>query len=71
MMWVPAQLMNVYLGSQATLKCVVEAHPDPLVYWEFNGQIVTEHHGISMQQVRGPPSPKYKVQFDYRVSKQD
>ena len=46
MMWVPAQQMNVYYGQDATLVCVVEAHPDALVYWEFNGQIAKKIRDI-------------------------
>lgn len=59
MMWVPAQLQSVYYGDEATLVCVVEAHPEALVYWEFNGQMVQEVDGIRMKQIRGPPP--YKV----------
>ena len=33
----------------ATLVCVVEAHPDALVYWEFNGQIVKKNQGYHMK----------------------
>jgi len=61
MMWVPAQQMNVYYGQDATLVCVVEAHPDALVYWEFNGQIVQENQGYHIKILKGPPSPKYKT----------
>lgn len=61
MMWVPAQQLSVYYGDSASLVCVVEAHPEALVYWEFNGQMVQEIDGIQITTVRGPPSPKYKV----------
>ena len=37
----------------------VEAHPEALVYWEFNGQMVQEINGVVQRQIRGPP--KYKV----------
>ena len=67
MMWVPAQQMNVYYGQDATLVCVVEAHPDALVYWEFNGQIVQENQGYHMKILKGPPSPKYKVFIYYYI----
>ena len=67
MMWVPAQQMNVYYGQDATLVCVVEAHPDALVYWEFNGQIVQENQGYHMKILKGPPSPKYKVFICYYI----
>ena len=66
MMWVPAQQMNVYYGQDATLVCVVEAHPDALVYWEFNGQIVQENQGYHMKILKGPPSPKYKVLHNFK-----
>ena len=59
MMWVPAQQLRVYSGSETTLVCVVEAHPEALTYWEFNGQMVTEVDGITMRELSGPP--KYKV----------
>ena len=59
MMWVPAQKLSVYRGEETTLVCVVEAHPEALVYWEFNGQMVQEINGVVMRQIRGPP--KYKV----------
>ena len=59
MMWVPAQQISVYYGDDATLVCMVEAHPEALVYWEFNGQMIQEVGGIQMRQLRGPP--KYKV----------
>ena len=58
-MWVPAQKLSVYHGQEATLVCVVEAHPEALVYWEFNGQMVQEINGVVQRQIRGPP--KYKV----------
>ena len=76
-MWVPAQQMNVYYGQDATLVCVVEAHPDALVYWEFNGQIVQENQGYHMKILKSPPSPKYKVliitldNFKDRLSEKD
>ena len=61
MMWVPAQQLSVYYGDDATLVCVVEAHPEALVYWEFDGQMVQEvsSSGIEMSPLSGPP--KYKV----------
>ena len=59
MMWVPAQKLSVYRGSETTLVCVVEAHPEALVFWEFNGQMLQEINGVVMRQIRGPP--KYKV----------
>ena len=49
MMWVPAQQMNVYYGHDAILVCVVEAHPDALIYWEFNGQIVQQNQEYHMK----------------------
>ena len=49
MMWVPAQQMNVYYGQDATLVCVVAAHPDALFYWEFNGQIIQKNQGYHMK----------------------
>ena len=61
MMWVPAQQHSVYYGQDASLVCVVEAHPEALVYWEFNGQMVQEVDGIQIRQIQGPPGPKYKV----------
>merc|ERR1719510_1944808 len=59
MMWVPAQKLSVYRGAETTLVCVVEAHPEALVFWEFNGQMVQEINGVVMKQIRGPP--KYKI----------
>ena len=64
MMWVPAQKLSVYRGAETTLVCVVEAHPEALVFWEFNGQMVQEINGVVMKQIRGPP--KYKV-FDMYI----
>ena len=60
MMWVPAQQLSVYYGSETTLVCVVEAHPEALTYWEFNGELVTEIDGITMRELSGPPNYKVK-----------
>ena len=67
MMWVPAQKLSVYHGQEATLVCVVEAHPEALVYWEFNGQMVQEINGVVQRQIRGPP--KYKVLPPFQFAK--
>ncbi len=61
MMWVPAQQLSVYHGDDATLVCVIEAHPEALVYWEFNGQMVQEGGELQVRRISGPPSPKYKT----------
>ena len=59
MMWVPAQRRSVYYGSEVELICVVEAHPEALTYWEFNGELVQESNDITMREISGPPN--YKV----------
>lgn len=33
MLWIPHQLIGVYLYSNATLECIVEAHPTSLNFW--------------------------------------
>ena len=42
MMWVPAQQLSVYYGSEITLVCVVEAHPEALTYASSVPRCVSE-----------------------------
>ena len=69
MMWVPAQQLSVYYGSEITLVCVVEAHPEALTFWMVNGQMSQEVGGIVTEEISGPP--KYKTTMKLKIPKVD
>ena len=52
MMWVPVQQMNVYYGQDATLVCVVEAHPNALVFLGIQWSNCPRKSGISYENTK-------------------
>ena len=60
MMWVPDQQLRAFRGGSATLRCVVESHPEALTFWNHGGRIVQPGGKFFMSESRGKPSYKVK-----------
>ncbi|XP_050686685.1 lachesin-like, partial [Eriocheir sinensis] len=72
--YVPHQLVGVYLGQNVTIECYIEAWPKGLNYWKRpNGlEVLHSDNKYEVKEVEG--SQKYKTRMlltIYRVSKTD
>ncbi|QQP40628.1 Uncharacterized protein FKW44_014739, partial [Caligus rogercresseyi] len=54
------------LGGKVKLKCVVEAHPEALIFWEKNGSMLQSSERIKMRVLYGEPS--YKVEMKLLIT---
>ncbi len=61
MMWVPMQQTSALRGGSIRLRCVVEAHPEALVFWEHGGRMMQNGRRVRTETKQGAPT--YKVSF--------
>ncbi|XP_040566697.1 limbic system-associated membrane protein isoform X2 [Lepeophtheirus salmonis] len=66
MMWVPNQQIRSPLGGAIKLKCVVEAHPEALIFWEKDGSMLQSNERIKMRVIHG--EPRYKLEMKLLIS---